>query len=498
MKTMGQIHYIKLGKIRKNSDNPNPHSEEKTRTLANNIEEFGLLNPINVKSLNKGEYEIIAGEGRFEAFRLLERQEIPCIVNEDTSDYLDWGRRLSENKVRSFNWIAECIELANMKAEGKSWKELAGLFGYQQTKLHQMIATGECWKRMDSNIVNLIILNFDLEDYSKSEKAFGLNKFMNYILPLRIPPEKRSLRDPGKGKKGWQKVDYSLYDYCEVKACIEKLVSGKLKLEELPVYSADQRLEIERMDQSKKLEILLEDARKVLDKNHEQEIVDIQKDSKELFAKVKDEYQEQLNELEEKKEILENQLAAEEDSDKVKELKKQIFILEGKEETDKTKYEGKLELQKKDYEKQLKDEETKKKKEWKDKEKEIKEKAKADKQTKYEEELKEREAKVKKDVAELKQMVEEIKSGKMSIDRWLKDTVNTGNKLVNYMEAARTYGLYIVIEEKLEYQQRLFSTVKGLLQELQGLKGAMVSKKLEFTIEDIIDVGGQKDEKKAS
>ena len=124
-----QITYIPLHQIETHADNPNVHQEEAIQTLALNIREFGLLHPIGVvsKALDTEGYSIVYGAGRFKAFQFLNEQwpgegwdSIPAIVLEESDDYSVWGRRLSENKLRSFNWVGECIELANMKADGKS------------------------------------------------------------------------------------------------------------------------------------------------------------------------------------------------------------------------------------------------------------------------------------------------------------------------------------------------------------------------------------------
>lgn len=56
-------------------------SEESLRELAQSIEANGLLQPITVRSLEDG-YELIAGERRLRAFRLLGRGEIPAIIEE--------------------------------------------------------------------------------------------------------------------------------------------------------------------------------------------------------------------------------------------------------------------------------------------------------------------------------------------------------------------------------------------------------------------------------
>jgi len=62
--------------------------------------------------------------------------------------------------------------LANMKAEGKEVKELTEIFGYTQPTIDTRVAIGESLKRV--NIKTVYILNY--------------MQFVNYILPLRIPP----------------------------------------------------------------------------------------------------------------------------------------------------------------------------------------------------------------------------------------------------------------------------------------------------------------------
>ncbi len=56
-------------------------SEEELNELAQSIEENGLVQPVIVRK--KGErYELIAGERRFRAFKLLNRDKIPAVITE--------------------------------------------------------------------------------------------------------------------------------------------------------------------------------------------------------------------------------------------------------------------------------------------------------------------------------------------------------------------------------------------------------------------------------
>ena len=77
-----RVMYIKTGEII-----PNPAQPRKTfdpgglKELANSIRELGVLQPITVRRV-KGGYELVAGERRLRAARMIGLAEVPCIVTE--------------------------------------------------------------------------------------------------------------------------------------------------------------------------------------------------------------------------------------------------------------------------------------------------------------------------------------------------------------------------------------------------------------------------------
>lgn len=82
------IYYIEVGKIRPNPDQPRREfNEDALRELASSIREFGVLQPIvvskkerEVENGTEVEYELIAGERRLMASKLLGLEVIPAIV----------------------------------------------------------------------------------------------------------------------------------------------------------------------------------------------------------------------------------------------------------------------------------------------------------------------------------------------------------------------------------------------------------------------------------
>ena len=67
---------------------PNPHQprqdfdEEELEALADSISEHGIVQPLTVRQLDSGYYQIIAGERRWRAARLASLNEVPAIVIE--------------------------------------------------------------------------------------------------------------------------------------------------------------------------------------------------------------------------------------------------------------------------------------------------------------------------------------------------------------------------------------------------------------------------------
>lgn len=82
----GGIEYIDINDIKPNSKQPRKtFDEEKLQELAASIQEHGLIQPVVLRKAKKG-YEIVAGERRWRAARIIGTKEIPCIVKELTDE----------------------------------------------------------------------------------------------------------------------------------------------------------------------------------------------------------------------------------------------------------------------------------------------------------------------------------------------------------------------------------------------------------------------------
>jgi ParB family chromosome partitioning protein len=81
-----EIHLIDINAIKTNPFQPRTDfDEDEIRGLADSIENQGLLQPVVVRQKDNI-YEIISGERRTRAFRLLNRDKVPCIIKNKVTD----------------------------------------------------------------------------------------------------------------------------------------------------------------------------------------------------------------------------------------------------------------------------------------------------------------------------------------------------------------------------------------------------------------------------
>ena len=74
---------LPIYKVEPNPDQPrHDFDEEELQELADSIEEHGIIQPLTVRELHSGYYQIIAGERRWRAARLANLQEVPVVIIE--------------------------------------------------------------------------------------------------------------------------------------------------------------------------------------------------------------------------------------------------------------------------------------------------------------------------------------------------------------------------------------------------------------------------------
>lgn len=125
---------IETEKIRSGKNVRNEH-DDSIQELMENIEQYGLLNPILVAKSEHGlGYECIAGHRRLEAVRRLGEPFIECNIIDLPGIRDRIGIQVSENVQRKAMSALELVDIFNqLKKEGLSQQKIAQLFKKSQS-----------------------------------------------------------------------------------------------------------------------------------------------------------------------------------------------------------------------------------------------------------------------------------------------------------------------------------------------------------------------------
>ena len=118
---------------------PNPNQprqtfdEEGLRELGRSIEQAGLIQPLTVRRVTGG-YELIAGERRLRACRLIGMKEIPCIVQQTPEEQSAMMALIENVQRRDLHYIeeAECYRTL-LRRYGLTQEQLAERLGKSQS-----------------------------------------------------------------------------------------------------------------------------------------------------------------------------------------------------------------------------------------------------------------------------------------------------------------------------------------------------------------------------
>ncbi|MBQ1464645.1 MAG: ParB/RepB/Spo0J family partition protein [Ruminococcus sp.] len=134
---------LRVSEIEPNRDQPRKYfSDDAIAALADSIREHGMIQPILVRPLSTGGYQIVAGERRWRAARMLGLDEVPVTIKELT-DLQTMQIAIIENLQR---------ENLNPVEEARGYSELIEKYGMTQDAVAKMVG------RSRSTIANSVRL----------------------------------------------------------------------------------------------------------------------------------------------------------------------------------------------------------------------------------------------------------------------------------------------------------------------------------------------------
>src|SRR5690554_1903662 len=152
-KVVGSIVELELGSIEVNPFQPRTSfNEESLRELASSIKELGVIQPITVRKLDFNKYQLVSGERRFRASKLLGLETIPAYIR-IANDQESLEMALVENIQRqdldpieislSYQRLIDEINLTQEQLSDRVGKKRSTITNYLRLlKLDPIIQTG--------------------------------------------------------------------------------------------------------------------------------------------------------------------------------------------------------------------------------------------------------------------------------------------------------------------------------------------------------------------
>lgn len=152
------IQMVRLSQVEINRHQPRKTmDEEKIQQLADSITQHGIIQPLIVRSVGEGQYQIVAGERRWRAAKMAGLQEIPVVVKQ-YSDQQVAEIALVENLQR---------EDLNPMEEAEGYQVLMQDYGMTQEQVSQRVGKS---RPAVANALRLMQLPDDVADLVKFGK----------------------------------------------------------------------------------------------------------------------------------------------------------------------------------------------------------------------------------------------------------------------------------------------------------------------------------------
>ncbi len=225
---------VKLIDIEPNRDQPRKVFDEKALSeLADSIAQHGVLQPLLVRPMMDGGYQLVAGERRWRASRMAGLTEVPVVIKE-----------LSDSQVAEIA-LVENLQRENLNPleEARGYKELSERYGYTQEEVATIVGKS---RSAIANALRLLgLADGVLELINTGELSAGHAKAILYSedkdyqleLAKLVVKEGLSVREterlarksvgtPSTGKRAKKRNPY----YDEIELALSEVLSRKVKV----------------------------------------------------------------------------------------------------------------------------------------------------------------------------------------------------------------------------------------------------------------------------
>ncbi len=245
-KVVGSIVELELDTIEMNPFQPrSSFNEESLRELASSIKELGVIQPITVRKLGFNKFQLVSGERRYRASKLIGLETIPSFIR-IANDQESLEMALVENIQRqdldpieialSYQRLIEEIEITQEALSNRVGKNRSTIANYLRLlKLDPIIQTGmrDGFISMGHGraLINLENFGYQLDIYEKIiSKNLSVRETEALVRQLKSPSEKKEVINKKALPSYLNSAKTALSELLESKVTIKTSGGGKGQL----------------------------------------------------------------------------------------------------------------------------------------------------------------------------------------------------------------------------------------------------------------------------
>lgn len=231
-KEKGSVKMVRVSLIEPNKNQPRREFDQaKLLELASNIAQHGVLQPILVRPMNNGGYQIVAGERRWRASRIAELKEVPVYIK-DLTDFQVAQVALVENLQReNLNPVEEAEAYNRLCDEYKmTHEDIARTVGKSRSQISNSLRllklSGEVKEMLKNGEISSGHAKVIASIEDKEKQTFFAKTAVEKAMSVRVFEKFVADNDKAKTKKkkinSEKRIDRTDTYLTEVKIALEK------------------------------------------------------------------------------------------------------------------------------------------------------------------------------------------------------------------------------------------------------------------------------------
>lgn len=167
MKTKAiRTEFIPIEWIVPNKNQPRKNfNEESLSELADSIAKVGIIQPLTVKMIRDGKFELVAGERRLRASQMVGLNRVPCIIIEASEEDSAFISMIENIQREDLNFVEEAMGYKQLlTAYNLTQDKLSNIIGKKQSTIANKLRI----LTLDENILNLLNENQLTERHARA------------------------------------------------------------------------------------------------------------------------------------------------------------------------------------------------------------------------------------------------------------------------------------------------------------------------------------------